>query len=119
MDTRWQQHYIRGILAIAVAMALPWTCIVHCAPHIQPQKRVYFLCDMFQAAATTPASQAHLTTNTPRPSAFHVGVGITLAQIFLHQQTTDYAALIVFFIGIVIPPTTHPPQHHPFFFSFV
>jgi hypothetical protein len=74
MGTSWQQYYIRGILAIAVALALPWTCIVHCAPHLQPQQRTHFVCDMFQTATTAATNQPHLTSNTPRPHALHTAI---------------------------------------------
>lgn len=112
MHTIWQQHYIRAILAMAVALALPWHCVVHCAPQMQPSHHTQFVCDMTQTTPTITANQHHITSATPHLSAVHVAIwvtGVFLAITILRQR---YGLFIPVLVGISSPPTLHPPQHH-------
>ena len=118
MRTIWQQHYFSAILAIAVALALPWHCIVHCAPQMQPSHHSQFVCDMTQTTPTITANQHQLTSATPLPSAVHVaiwGAGVFLAITVLRQR---FGLFILVLVGISSPPALHPPQHHFALFSF-
>ena len=117
MHTVWQQHYIRGFLAIAVALALPWSCVVHCAPQMLPAHHSQFVCDMTQ---TTPTiTSAHqFTTSTHLPSALHVAIWIGAAIFLFRQLSHRYTLLIPILFGIRPTPALHPPQFHPRAFSF-
>ena len=66
MRTIWHQHYFSAILAMAVALALPWHCIVHCAPQMQPSRHSQFVCDMTQTTPTITSNQHQFTSATPR-----------------------------------------------------
>ena len=117
MRTIWHQHYISAILAMAVALALPWSCVVHCAPQMLPAHHSQFVCDMTQ---TTPTiTSAHqFTTRTQSPSAVHIAIWIG-ATIFLFRQPSHrYTLLIPILFGIRPTPALHPPQFHPRAFSF-
>jgi hypothetical protein len=118
MRTIWQQHYISAILAMAVALALPWHCIVHCAPQMQPSRHTQFVCDMTQTTPTITANQHQLTNATSHPSAVHVAIwiaGVLLAITVLRQR---FGLFIPVLVGISSPPALHPPQHHFALFSF-
>ena len=117
MHTVWQQHCIRGFLAIAVALALPWSCVVHCAPQMQPSHHTQFVCDMTQ---TTPTiTSAHqFTTNTHLPSAFYVAIWIGEVFFLLRQRSYRYTLFITVLCGIHPTPALRPPRFPSRAFSF-
>ena len=117
MHTVWQQHYIRGFLASAVALALPWSCVVHCAPQMQPAQHSQFVCDMTQTTPTIASAQ-QFTTNTHLPSALHVAILIGAAIFLFRQPSHRYTLLIPVLFGIHPTPALRPPQFHPRAFSF-
>jgi hypothetical protein len=117
MHTVWQQHYIRGFLAIAVALALPWSCVVHCAPQMQPAQHSQFVCDMTQTTPTIASAQ-QFTTNTHLPSALHVAILIGAVFFMFRQPSHRYTLLIPVLFGIHPTPALRPPQFHPRAFSF-
>ncbi len=117
MRTIWQQHYISAILAMAVALALPWSCVMHCAPQMIPTQHSQFVCDMTQ---TTPTiTSAHqFTTNTHLPSAFHVAIWIGVVFFLFRQRSHRYSLLIPVLCGIHPTSALRPPQFPPCAFSF-
>ncbi len=118
MRTIWQQHYFRGLLAIAVALALPWSCVVHCAPQMQPAHHTQFVCDMTQTTPTITSNQHQFTSATSSPSAVHVAIWIGAALFLFRQRSHRYALFIPTLFGIRPTPALHPPQLHPRAFSF-
>jgi hypothetical protein len=118
MRTIWHQHYFSAILAIAVALALPWHCIVHCAPQMQPSRHSQFVCDMTQTTPTITSNQHQFTSATPLPSAVHVAIWGDESVNVLHLFSHQYALIIPILFGIFPLPALHPPQYQPHLFSF-
>lgn len=118
MRTIWQQHYISAILAMAVALALPWHCVVHCAPQMQPSHHTQFVCDMTQTTPTITANQHQLTNAASHPSAVHVAIWGDESVNVLHLFSHQYALIIPILFGIFPLPALHPPQYQSHLFSF-
>ena len=118
MRTIWHQHYFNAILAIAVALALPWNCVVHCAPHMQPTRHTQFVCDMTQTTPTITSNQHQFTSATSSPSAVHVAIWEDQAVSSLRLLSHQYALFIPLLFGIFPLPALHPPQHQSHLFSF-
>lgn len=117
MRTIWQQHYISAILAMAVALALPWSCVVHCAPQMQLAHHSQFVCDMTQTTPTITTTN-QFTTGTHHPNALHVAIWIGVAVFLLRQLIHRYTLFIFVLFGIHPTPALRPPQFHPRTFSF-
>jgi hypothetical protein len=117
MRTIWQQHYISAILTMAVALTLPWSCVVHCAPQMQPSHHTQFVCDMTQTTPTITSTHQFIT-NTHLPSALHVAIWIGAVIFLVRQLSHRYTLLIPVLFGIHPTPALRPPQFHPRAFSF-
>ena len=107
---RMHNHLLQGFLAIIVAGALPWGCIVHCMMHTGHMHHHGADCDMLVSVANEPLTPNQFISQPYTPAAVHVVIishFLTIKEFrFIETVLTKKFMLY----SIATPPLSPPPQ---------
>jgi hypothetical protein len=107
---RMHNHILQGLLAIIVAGALPWGCIVHCMMHSGHVHQHGADCDMMVTVSNQPTSPDQITSPPYTPSAVHIVINNQFLSI---KEFLSIEALLTkkfMLSSITTPPLSPPPQ---------
>lgn len=107
-------HILQGFLAIIVAGALPWGCIVHCMMHTNHMHHHVHHhgaeCDMMVTVRNEPLSPNQFISPHYTPAAVHV---VIISRFLTIKEFRVIEAVLtkkLMLYGITIPPLSPPPQ---------
>ena len=107
---RMHNHLLQGFLAIIVAGALPWGCIVHCMMLTGHMHHHGADCDMLVSVANEPLTPNQFISQPYTPAAVHVVIishFLTIKEFrFIETVLTKKFMLY----SIATPPLSPPPQ---------
>jgi hypothetical protein len=101
---------LQGFLAIIVAGALPWGCIVHCMMHHEHVHQHGAGCDMLVSVANQPLSPNQFIRPPYTPSAVHIvitSVFLTISAVLFIEALRAQKSTLT---SIVTTPLSPPPQ---------
>ena len=107
---RMHNHILQGLLAIIVAGALPWGCIVHCMLHSGHMHQHGADCDMLVSVQNRPVSPNQITSPTYTRTAVHV---VIISRFLTIKEFRVIEALLtkkLMLYSITTPPLSPPPQ---------
>ena len=112
MSVRQRMHnpILQLFLAIIVAGALPWGCIVHCMMHTGHMHQHGADCDMLVSVQNRPVSPYQITSPTYTRTAVHV---VIISHVLTIKEFRFIEALLtkkLMLYGIATPPLSPPPQ---------
>ena len=107
---RMHNRILQGFLAIIVAGALPWGCIVHCMMHGGHMHHHGADCAMMVTVANQPTSPNQITSPPYQPSAIHIVITSSFLTIkeFLYIEALFTKKFML--STITTPPLLPPPQ---------
>ena len=103
-------HILQGLLAIIVAGALPWGCIVHCMMHTNHMHHHGAECDMMVTVRNGPLSPNQFISPPYTPAAVHI---VIISRFLTIKEFRVIEAILtkkLMFYSITTPPLSPPPQ---------
>ena len=107
---RMHNRILQGFLAIIVAGALPWGCIVHCMMHHEHVHQHDAGCDMLVSVANQPLSPNQFIRPPYTPSAVHIVINnqfLTIKEFWYIEALLTKKFMLS---SITTPPLSPPPQ---------
>lgn len=107
---RMHNHILQGFLAIIVAGALPWGCIVHCMMQVGHMHHHGADCDMMVTVPNGSVSPFQFISSSTTPAAVHV---VILSHFLTIKEFRIIEAVLtkkLIRYSITTPPLSPPPQ---------
>ena len=107
---RMHNPILQLFLAIIVAGALPWGCIVHCMMHNGHVHQHSADCDMMITVRNGPLSPNQFISPPYTPSAVHIVITSSFLTIKEFRFIEALLTKKLMLYGITTPPLSPPPQ---------